>query len=352
MSHRCLAALGVLAAVIVVVSLVPAPVAGQVPSSATKSSTPPRTAWGEPDLQGVWDFRSLTPLERPSALAEKQVLTDEEVAQREEQATALRDSDIDPATGKLKTSADGVVPYNQFWMDFGTTVDKNKRTSLIVDPPDGRLPPLTPEAQKKQAAVAEARRGVGMDEPTPGGWVEDLGPHGISVRCIQRINEGPPMSPSAYNNNVQLFQTPGSVAILTEQIHTARIVPLDGRPHLPQQIRQWSGDSRGRWEGNTLVVDTTNFTRLTTLPLRQASENTHLVERFTRVDADTLLYEFTVEDPVTWTRPWTAQVFMRKSRDLMYEYACHEGNYSLAIILAGARAKEKAVEEAAKKGSR
>lgn len=158
------------------------------------------------------------------------------------------------------------------------------------------------------------------------------------------------MTPGAYNNNLQLFQAPGHVAIVTEMIHDARIVPLDGRPHLPSHLRQWSGDSRGRWEGETLVVETTNFLRNTMFP--DSSANLHLVERFTRVDADTLLYNVTVEDPTTWTRPWTFEVHMAKNPEPMYEYACHEGNYGVYNILSGARAQEKAAEEAAKKGSK
>ena len=188
-----------------------------------------------------------------------------------------------------------------------------------------------------------------LDEPTPGGWLDDLGPGGLRVRCILGFNSGPPMTPSAYNNNVQLFQTPDYVVILNEMIHDARIVRLDGRPH--GTLRQWAGDSRGRWEGDTLIVDTVNFRAATLMTTSEFSANMHLVERFRRIDADTLLYEFTVEDPTTWTRPWTGQVPMKRSDDSIYEYACHEGNYSVNNILAGARAKE-AAEESSRKGLR
>jgi hypothetical protein len=275
-------------------------------------------------------------MERPAELGEKVVLTDAEAADFETQALQRSNRDLNVPAGN-------VGDYNNFWYDRGTKVIGDKRTSLIVDPPDGRIPPLTPEAQKRRAAVTEARRGVGMDEPTPGGFVEDLGSGGLRVRCILGFNSGPPMTPGAYNNHVQILQAPGYVALVNEMVHNARIVPLDGRPH--GKIRQWVGDSRGRWEGDTLVVDTRNFLRETMFS--GSTANLHLVERFTRVDADTLMYEFTVNDPTTWTRPWTAQIPMTKA-EVMYEYACHEGNYGLTNILAGARAQEKAKEQADK----
>ena len=323
-----------------VLSLASVSVAGQTQSTAGAASTSLRTAWGQPDLQGVWDFRTLTPMERPEELAEKQVLTAEEAAQFQEgrlvEIAALDD----------EVPADIVGNYNQFWFDRGTTVVETNRSSLVVDPPDGRIPPLTPAAQERRAATDEARRGVGGDEPTLGGWLEDLGPGGLRVRCILGFNSGPPMTPGAYNNNVQLFQTPDQVVILNEMNHSARIVPLDGRPHLGSHLRQWVGDSRGHWDGDTLVVETTNFLRETVVFRGQTSANLHLVERFTRVDADTLLYEVTVDDPTTWTRPWTYSVPMMTNQEPIYEYACYEGNYAMETILAGARAKEQAAEEA------
>jgi len=338
MRHRFLASLSALAVVIVVVSLTPVPAGGQAPSASAKKATTwtaPRTPDGHPDLQGVWDFRTITPMERPSALAGKGVLTDEEVGAAETEAAQGRIDRV-PRAGDPGT-------YNQFWFDRGTKVIRDRRSSLIVDPPEGRIPPLTPEGQKRASAVAAARQRAAV------------GPEDRSVgeRCILGFNAGPPMVPSAYNNNVQLFQTPGRVVILNEMVHNARIVPVDGRPH--GAVRQWNGDSRGRWEGDTLVVDTTNFYNKTAFSERQGSSpNMHLVERFRRVDADTLVYEFTVDDPTTWTRPWTASIPMTKSQDQMYEYACHEGNYGMLGILEGARADEKAAEAAAKtkKGSR
>src|SRR6266849_3450953 len=209
-------------------------------SAPARSSKVPRAADGHPDLQGVWNFSTATPLERPSELGGKPVLNDEEAAEFERQEAAKADHDKNPP-------ADIVGNYNEFWYDGNKKVVGTKRTSLIVDPADGRLPPLTAEAQRKDAAVTEARRGVGRNEPTPGGWIDDLGPGGLQVRCILGFNSGPPMTPAAYNQNVELFQTRQNVVILNEMIHNARIVPLDGRPH--GQLRQWVGDSRGHWEG-------------------------------------------------------------------------------------------------------
>jgi hypothetical protein len=317
------------AAVVAVVAL--APVSG----AAQQKTAPPLTAWGAPDLQGVWDFRSLTPMERPSGLKEKDVFSSGEEAETFAQEQIKRQSRDRDTSGR-------VVPYNDFWFDEGTKVT-TQRTSLIVDPPDGRMPPMTPQGEKKRAAEQEARRTVGPDLPPPGGWVRDMSP---TTRCIVGFNSGPPMRPSAYNNNMQLIQTRDYVAIVTEMVHDARIIPLDTRPHLAQGVRQWMGDSRGRWQGQTLVVETTNF-RPDRTPFG-GSATTRLTERFTRANADTLLYEVTVEDPTTWTKPWTFRVPMAYSKEPMYEYACHEGNYGLYNILSGV-GKER---EAAKTKSR
>jgi len=292
----------------------------------------PRTGWGDPDLQGVWDFRTVTPMERPEEFEGRQFLTSEEAADLEQRAVE-RQVDRPPRAGDPGT-------YNQFWMDFGTNIIGTKRTSLITDPPDGRIPDLAPPAKKRQETLAEARKGVGDDEPRPGGWLEDIS---VSVRCIVGFNSGPPMYPAAYNNNMQLFQAPGVVAIFNEMGPAVRIIPLDGRKHLSPDIRQWLGDSRGHWEGNTLVVETVNFLRETAFGryagavnrLGGSGPNIHLVERFTRVDSETLLYEATVEDDTTWVRPWTYAIPMRNSEHPVYEYACHEGNYGLENILAG-----------------
>ena len=329
MRHRFLAPRCALGVVIATLSLAPVPVAGQTPSAAAKKAktwTAPRTQDGQPDLQGIWSFATLTSLERPSELAGKQVLTNEEAAQLDEQAALNRDRP--PREGS--TGA-----YNSFWVDRGKATN---RTSLIVDPPEGRIPPLTPEGQKRAAAHAAALLiNAGPED-------RDMG-----ERCILGFNSGPPITPGGYNQNVQLLQIPGYVVILNEMVHNARVVPLDGRPH--GNIRQWNGDSRGRWEGDTLVVDTTNFTdkpRNAAFAWSRGTEgkSMHLVERFRRVDAETLLYEFTIEDPTMWTRPWTASIPMTKSQEPIYEYACHEGNYGMFGILAGARAEEKAAEAA------
>jgi hypothetical protein len=306
---------------------------GSVPATNPgRGSLPPRTPDGHPDLQGTWDFRTLTPLERPGNLAGKQVLTDEEAAALEQRAAQNR-VDRAPRAGDPGT-------YNQFWFDFGTTVLDSKRTSLIVDPADGKLPPLTPPAEKRAADRAETTR-------RPASGPED---RTLWERCLLGFNSGPPMMPSGYNNNFQLVQTGEYVVILNEMVHDARIVPLGTRPH--GTTRQWMGDARGRWEGDTLVIETVNFTSqgTGTIGLRASvDENLRLVERLTLTGADTLLYEFTVDDPTVWARPWTAAIPMKKTDGHIYEYACHEGNHGMVGILAGARADEKAAEEAAKK---
>ncbi len=356
MSHRRLAPMSALGAVIAVVSLAPVSIAGQTPTAPkgtdpkstaaknavapkTKTRIPPRTAWGDPDLQGVWSFATLTPLQRPAQLGEKEFLTETEAAAVEEAGARARiDQDRPPREG----TGSNTGTYNQFWFETGTKVVPTKRSSLIVDPPSGRVPPLTPEAQKRQQDLAALRQAHPADGP------ED---RSTPERCIVGFNAGPPFAPGAYNQNVQLLQGPGYVVILNEMVHTARIVPVDGRPHVAPQMRQWKGDSRGRWDGDTLVVDTTNFYGRT--GFQASGPNMHLIERFTRVDDDTLLYKFTVEDPTTWTRPWSAEIPMPKSDGRIYEYACHEANYAMTGMLAGARAEEKkAAAEAATKGAR
>lgn len=312
-------------------------------SVTTSAQDAPRTAWGQPDLQGVWDFRTITPMERPTGRADQTFLTDEEAANLGQEAVdrdvtlanrPAQRTKVDP-TGNVDRGADGAPgSYNQFWFDRGTSVITTQRTSLVVDPPDGRIPPLTPSAERHRAALAEARKGTGPHEPTPGGWVEDLGSNGLQARCITGFNSGPPMTPGGYNNNFQLFQTPDTVVIFNEMNHNARVVSLTGQPHLG--LRQWAGDSRGYWDGDTLVVETANFLRETSFMRGGSTAALQLTERFTRESTDVLVYEVTVNDPETWTLPWTYQLPMRRNPNPVYEYACHEGNFSMAVILAGA----------------
>ena len=311
-----------------------APAAGNRSSGVNKSATL-RTPWGAPDLQGTWDFRTVTPMERPPELAGKATLTEKEAAEYERRMVEQRNADKRHDTTPRRTvngtaeTEDVALAYNDFWWDRGTKVVGTRRTSLIVDPPDGRIPPLTPEAQKRLAADDALRTRV----------TEGPEDRSIAERCILGFNSGPPMTPGGYNQNVQIVQHAEYVVLLNEMIHNARIIPLDGRPRV--DVAQWVGESRGYWEGDTLVIDTKNFRQNTSL--RGSSPNMHLVERIRRVDADTLLYEFTVDDPTTWTKPWTAQVPMVEAEGLIYEYACHEGNYGMFGILSGARAIEKKV---------
>jgi hypothetical protein len=278
-----------------------------------------RTADGRPDLQGTWDFAQLTPFERPDAFKDKDAITEEEAeefAQRRIETTNKDRRDGGAA-------ADLERAYNDFWWDFGTRVAK--QVSLVVDPPDGRVPDLTPEAR------ARATNGRGK--------FENPEERPLAERCILGFNSGPPMVPSAYNNNVQIVQTRDRLVIVNEMIHSARIVDLTRPAHHPSTVRFLTGDSIGHWDGDTLVVDTTNF--LKEGAFRNATRNMHLVERFTRADRDTLRYDFTVEDPATWTKPWSASIPMVRTDEQMFEYACHEGNYALEGVMKGARHQEK-----------
>jgi len=305
---------------------------GLIAAAAIAVISPP-AGGGQPahasrDLDGVWNFSTLTPLERPAEFSGRAFFTDKEAAEFERRTIERNDRDRRDQNPELDVNG----AYNDAWFDRGThvaTINGAKWTSLIFDPPDGRVPPLTSDGRKRAADRAEARRQHPSDGP------ED---RLLAERCLL-FNAGPPLVPGPYNNYVQLLQFDDHVVIFNEMIHDARIVPLDGRPHAPASIRKWLGDSRGRWEGNTLVVDTTNFTDRTNF--RGTSEQMHLVERFARVDASTLHYEFTVDDPATFTRPWSAAVPMSRSKDPILEYACHEANYALADILSGARAEEK-----------
>jgi hypothetical protein len=318
MDGRRLGVAAAVAGVSAIVALSVAPIAGQ-----TKSAMP-RDPHGRPDLQGIWAYATVTPLERPDALAGKATFaTDDEVAEFERSTVQGRNQDRRDGAG---TNADVSRAYNDFWWDRGTRV-LGRQTSLVVDPPDGRIPALTPEAQKRQAARAEARKLITTDADNP----ED---RSLWERCITRAL---PMLPGAYNNNVKIVQTKDYVMLMQEMIHEVRVVPTDGRPH--SKIRQWHGSSRGHWEGDTLVIETINFTDKTNF--RGAGQNLKLTERISRPDADTLLYRVTIEDPTTFTKPWTVQMPMARSEEDVYEYACHEGNRGLEGILNGSRLQDK-----------
>ena len=291
-----------------------APVLAQ---SVAPAAEIPRTPWGDPDVQGLWDFRTATPLQRPSDLAGKTVLTAEEAAAYEQQALERR-NDYDAR----------LTVHAKFWLDYGTKLTEDHRTALIVEPDDGRIPSLTAAAQQR----AQARRSKRASPPT---GHED---RSLGERCLQSINAGPPMTAGPYNNNVHILQVPGYVVLLNEMIHDVRVIPLDGRQPLSRRIRQLRGDGRGRWDGATLVVETTNFTDRT--GFQGSSGDMRLVERFTRTGDDRLRYRYTVEDPRSYEKTWTVELPMKRADGPMFEFACHEGNYGLRNILTNARAAD------------
>ena len=347
--------LGALAVMVVAILCAPTFVPAQAQSgaaaeTATKPATPkkawnmPRTPDGQPDLQGVWTNNSVTPLQRPKELATKEYYTEAELAQlqqRERDRLALDDVEGEPPanhSGVEGAPAENVhYDHAQFGLDWlQSKVAWNRRTSLIVGP-EGTIPPLTPEARKRLAEISAKEKGREFDGPEN---------RPLAARCIARPSGGPPLLPTRYNSNLQIVQGAGYVAMEAEEIHDVRIVPTDGRPHIPKSIRQWMGDSVGHWEGNTLVVDTTNFTDLNPFP---GAQNLHVIERIRRTDEETILYEFTVEDPGMWTKPWSGEVPIKKLSGQLYEYACHEANYGLANTLRGARVAE--AEAAAKEAA-
>ena len=345
MNHRFLVLVGGFAVSAAVTWVSTMPVAGQArsagarPSGASaKAYTAPRTPDGQPDLQGIWSNTTITPLERPKDVT-KEFYTREEALEAAKRVAAQEEEQTEPGT-----VADVHYDFTQFGLDRSqAAMALSLRTSLIFDPPDGRLPPLSAEGQRRAAERAAARK-------SRGGLHDAVQNEPLGARCILMDRNGPPMLGGAYNNGYQIMQAPGYVMILTEMLHDVRVIPLDGRPHLPPNVRQWTGSYRGRWEGQTLVVDTTNLTDK--FAFQGASENMRLTERFTRVADDMIRYQFTVEDPATWTRPWSAEVLWKKDVGPLFEHACHEGNYGLYNTLAGARAEEKrAAEEAAKKRS-
>ncbi|HUI78880.1 MAG TPA: hypothetical protein VLY24_13220 [Bryobacteraceae bacterium] len=294
-----------------------------------------KTPDGQPDLQGIWTNATLTPFQRPAELGNKEFFTEDEAAAFEKQRIQQNDVDRLEGTGDSDLARRA---YNNAWFDRGTRVVKSRRTSLVVDPPDGRIPAMTPEAQKRADAFRQQQALHPADGP------ED---RYLTERCILFGAAGPPMLPEPYNNNYQIVQSPGYVAILAEMNHDVRIIPLDGSPHLAANMHQWKGNSRGHWEGDTLVVETDNFkfndqSRFGVSYLTgMTDQNLHVTERFTRTDADTIIYRATVNDPTVYTKPWTVEISMTKRTDPIYEYACTEGNYGMFGILSGARADEK-----------
>ena len=317
------------AAMVAAVWLMPGPAAGQEAASEPEPAAF-RTPWGDPDLQGVWSYATFTPLQRPAEFAGRQFLTPEEVA-AQNLADATRATS--ERRGELSAERDLALAYDQVWWDRG---ESTGRTSLIVDPPEGRLPPLTPAAERRLAAARERRAAGPFDS-----WAD----RPLQERCMtyQRV---PPV-PSGYSNAYQIFQSPGQVVILNEMIHDVRVVPLDGRPPIDGRIRQWNGDGRGRWDGDTLVIETTHYRDDTTWRGFPGTRDLRAVERFTRIDADTIEYRYTIHDDATYTRPFTVELpLVSPPGYVIYEYACHEGNYGIANALRGERVLEAAAARA------
>jgi hypothetical protein len=347
MRHRAVASFSALLAVIAVIVLAPHGVAGQAPASAkaapaaqsTKKWTAPRTPDGQPDLQGYWTNSTYVPLERPDKVT-KAFYTEQEFAAVVKDAAARESEQTEPGT-----VADVHYDFTQFGLDRSQSafVKNDLRTAMIVDPPNGKMPPLTAEGQKRGADRAAERRRMGATTDA----VQNMP---IGTRCLIMAGSGPPMMNAGYNSNYQIVQGQGYVMILVEMIHDARIIPIDNRGALPENMRQWMGDSRGHWDGDTLVIETTNLNGKN--PFRGSSERMKVTERLWRVDANTIGYRFTIDDPGTWTAPWTAEAPMTKSVGPIFEHACHEGNYGVRNTLAGARLEDKkAAEAAAKKTS-
>jgi hypothetical protein len=347
MRHRAVASFGVVVAAIAVITLA-THVAGQAPTAAPAKSAPaagkkyvaPRTPDGQPDLQGYWTNSTYVPLERPDRVT-KAYYTEQEFAAMIKDAAARESEQTEPGT-----VADVHYDFTQFGLDRNQSafVKSDLRTSLILDPANGKMPPLTPEGQKRNADRAAERRRMGATTDA----VQNMP---IGTRCLIMAGSGPPMMNSGYNSNYEIVQGPGYVMILVEMIHDARIIPIDGKQAaLPETMRQWMGDSRGHWDGDMLVIETTNLNGKN--PFRGSSERMKVTERLWRVDANTLGYRFTIDDPATWTQPWTAEAPMTKSVGPIFEHACHEGNYGVRNTLAGARLEDKkAAEAAAKKTS-
>jgi hypothetical protein len=362
MRYRMMAWIGTTVTAIVVLSVMSSVIAGQAPQPAARPYVPPRLPDGHPNLQGTYDLATLTPLERPAGA--KAVLTAEEAAQLEKNVATRVELGGQPIRGERQAppkggdgstgAAGGVGGYNNFWLDPGSTytiVNGERRTSIVIDPPDGRVPPLMPQAMQRTLALLARPTSDRTESRDPGleppGSYDNPEQRPLGERCLLGFGStsGPPALPDYFYNNLhQIVQTSENVMILTEMVHDARIIRMNAQ-HLPKTIRKWMGDSVGHWEGDTLVVDTTNFTDKTRF--RGSSENLHVVERFTRVAPNALLYRFTIEDPSTWARPWTGELTWPATNEHIFEYACHESNYALENILRGARRRE--ADEATKK---
>jgi hypothetical protein len=320
---------GLLAITALVAGQALAPVA-KTANTTKKAWTTPRTPDGHPDLQGVWTNSTRTPLQRAKDLGTKEFYTEAELAdlQTRERERLAKNEEAGRPT-EAGTAADVHYDFSEYGLDPAQAKQVwSLRTSMIIGP-EGTIPPQTPEARKRIAATQAALRGHEFDGPES---------RPLGARCLAFANVGPPLLPAGYNSNLQIVQSPGSVVIDTEMIHDARVVAMDGRPHLSSNIRQWKGDSIGHWEGDTLVIDTTNFTDQTPYA---GAQNLHVIERLSRVDNDTIRYQFTVEDPGMWIKPWSGETYFSKVNGLIYEYACHEANYGLANTLSGARVAEK-----------
>ena len=332
-----------LPAICIALLLAGQPVSGQAVQPVAKTApakawTPARTADGKPDLQGVWSNNTVTPFVRPKNLGSKEFYTEAEVAANAKKERERLDLNVEEGLPtKPGTAADVHYDFSEYGLDRGQSkLVWNARTSIIVGP-EGVIPPLTPAARDRAASRAAKAKGHEFDGPEN---------RPLGARCLTRENVGPPLLPTAYNSNLQIVQGAGYVVIEAEMIHNARVIPTDGRPHISPQLRQWLGDSVGHWEGNTLVIDTTNYTNLSPFA---GAENLHVVERLSRTGEDSILYQFTVEDPGMWTQPWSGELVMSKLNEQMYEYACHEANYGLMNTLRGARVAD---EEAAKKAAK
>jgi hypothetical protein len=302
----------------------------------------PRMRDGHPDLSGNWTYATLTTLERPKEFGNKAFLTEAEAAEFEKKTLVVQNRDRRDGEGPDGRGTDGRTDldraYGQAWWEYGNKIVGTRRTSLIIDPPDGRIPALTPGGERRALDHRGLWTATGDYEGgARGNSLDSYADRPLQERCLGWTVTGPPMIPGAYNNNLAMYQNSDHLVIINEMVHEHRIVPLDGRPQIGGPIRLWMGSSRGRWQGDTLVVESSNFRPLV---FRSASDRLKLTERFTRVNRETLLYEFTVDDPLTWTHTWTAQFPMSRMDEPVYEYACHEGNYSLPNILKGARTLE------------